>query len=192
MIADQVLERFADLHSRGIVHRDIKPENFVVGRGRMSDTIHVIDLGLANEYCHRETLEHIRFRKGVPFTGTVTYASARAHSGVEQSRRDDLEAIGYMLVGLLRGQLPWERSAKTSWSYEEYFDHCAKQKNQRPLCLICEGCPKEFEQYLKYCRKLKFAEEPDYHHLRQLFKKASKREGFTDDGVFDWCEQVET
>lgn len=186
MIADQVLQRLEDLHSRGVVHRDIKPENFTVGRGSTAGTIHAIDLGLANDYRDPETGRHISLRKDVGFMGTVAYASARAHSGMEQSRRDDLEAVGYMLIGLLRGQLPWERSTDASYSDEEWFQHCGKQKSLLLPYMICEGCPREFQKYLKYCKGLKFAEEPDYKYLRDLFNEVFDREGFVDDGLFDW------
>lgn len=190
MIADQVLQRLEGLHSRGIVHRDIKPQNFMIGRGDKAHTIYAIDLGLANEYWDVETHQHIPFRQGLEFTGTAAYLSARAHSGAEQSRRDDLESVGYMLIGLLQGDLPWERSCDPSCSNQEWRGHCAKQKVTMPLSMICKGCPKQFEQYLMYCRTLEFAQEPDYQYLRRLFKEALQHQVLVDDGTFDWSEHV--
>jgi len=188
-IADQVLHRIEDLHSRGVIHRDIKPENFAVGCGSNSEKLHIIDLGLANEYCDRGTGLHIPLCKDVEFVGNIPYVSARAHQGIEQSRRDDLEAIGYMLVGLLRGELPWERCSSGEDDFaEEWFKLSAKQKFLKPLSYICNGCPKEFEEYMKYCKNLKFAEEPDYQYLRGLFKDVFRREGFVDDERFDWSD----
>lgn len=186
MVADQVLQRVEGLHSRGIVHRDIKPENFMVGCADEASTIHAIDFGLANEYCEMETLQHIPRRSGLEFTGTVVYASLHAHLGVEQSRRDDLESVGYMLISLLRGELPWEGTCDADCSDDAWVKHCEEQKAQMPLAEICTGCPEEFEQYLRYCRNLKFEEEPDYQYLRSLFEDVLTREGLANDGILDW------
>mmetsp|Transcript_11847 Transcript_11847/g.26935 ORF Transcript_11847/g.26935 Transcript_11847/m.26935 type:complete len:428 (+) Transcript_11847:150-1433(+) len=187
MIADQVLSRVEDLHARGLIHCDIKPENFMVGYGAQASTVFLIDLGLASEYCDMETRAHIPMAKDIEFVGNAEYASARALGGCEQSRRDDLEAVAYMLIRFLVGHLPWDRQ-ENDVDGEQWFDHIAKQKALLPVPLICQGCPKEFEQYLKYCRKLKFDAEPDYAHLRRLFRSCSKREGFQDDGIFDWMQ----
>merc|ERR1712046_72252 len=112
--------------------------------------------------------------------------------GKEQSRRDDLEAVGYMLVELLMGELPWDKSGNSDWTDDEWFEHTRRHKKLLPLRAICQGCPKEFEQYLKYCRKLKFAEQPDYDYLCQLFRNVSKRAGVAPDGDdFDWAKRLD-
>lgn len=51
---------------------------------------------------------HIEFRRGKPITGTQRYISVNNHLGHELSRRDDLEALLYMMVFLHKGELPWQ------------------------------------------------------------------------------------
>merc|ERR1712137_651591 len=106
MIADQMLERVELMHSRHLIHRDIKPANFVTDGGRGNGNfIYCIDFGLSKRYRHPRTLQHIPQREGRSLTGTPRYASINNHLGVEQSRRDDLESIGYVLVYFLKGGL---------------------------------------------------------------------------------------
>merc|ERR1711874_487258 len=105
LIAQQVLQRIEYLHSKGLVHRDIKPENFMFGIKTKVHHVYIIDFGLSKKYWDQG--KHNAMRVKLSLTGTARYASINAHKGVEQSRRDDLEAIGHMLLYFLRGALPW-------------------------------------------------------------------------------------
>jgi casein kinase 1 len=88
--------------------------------------------------------------------------------GIEQSRRDDLEAIGYVLMYFLRGSLPWQ-GLKTDNKKDKY-EKISEQKIATPIEVLCQGFPEEFEMYFKYCKSLKFEERPDYVWIRRLFK----------------------
>jgi serine/threonine protein kinase len=103
----QLLERVRNLHKKGFLHRDIKPENFVIGT-KDPNAIYMIDFGLARRYCHGKTHQHIPYRDNKSLTGTARYASINTHKGVEQSRRDDVEGLGYILVYFFCGSLPWQ------------------------------------------------------------------------------------
>lgn len=107
VIALQLIQRVQMLHEHSFIHRDLKPENFMVGFDG-DPNIYLIDYGLAKRWRERKTGQHISFAEGKPLTGTARYASINTHLGMEQSRRDDLESIGYILVYLMKGSLPWQ------------------------------------------------------------------------------------
>eukprot|EP00927_Polykrikos_kofoidii_P080174 TRINITY_DN7706_c0_g1_i1.p1 TRINITY_DN7706_c0_g1~~TRINITY_DN7706_c0_g1_i1.p1 ORF type:complete len:348 (+),score=51.72 TRINITY_DN7706_c0_g1_i1:96-1139(+) len=184
MVADQMISRLEYVHSKGVVHRDIKPENFMMGLGRKTNQVHIIDFGLSKRYFDSRFNQHIPFRTGKSLIGTARYASLNAHVGFEQSRRDDLESVGNVLLYFCRGDLPWMGlSAKTK---EEKYARISHVKATLPVEVLCNGFPSELVTYCNYCRGLRFDATPDYSYIRRLFSCAFFREGFKYDDVFDW------
>jgi serine/threonine protein kinase len=107
MLAYQLIERFEQMHNRNFIHRDIKPDNFLMGLGDNSNLCHIVDMGLAKYFVDPQTKKHISHITGKSLTGTARYVSINSHNGEELSRRDDFEAIGYVLVYFYTGSLPW-------------------------------------------------------------------------------------
>ena len=179
-----MLARIDSLHKKNFIHRDIKPENFLMGLGRESHTVYVIDFGLSKKFKDAKTHQHIPYKENKNLTGTARYASLNAHLGIEQSRRDDLESIGYILVYFMNGSLPWQ-SLQANNRSERYSKIC-EMKLKIPVEQLCFGLPAEFTSYLNYCRSLRFEDRPDYSHLRKMFKELLVKEGHEYDYAFDW------
>ncbi|EPS73070.1 hypothetical protein M569_01685 [Genlisea aurea] len=184
MLADQFINRVEYMHSRGFIHRDIKPDNFLMGLGRKANQVYMIDFGLAKKYRDLHTHKHIPYRENKNLTGTARYASVNTHLGVEQSRRDDLESLGYVLMYFLRGSLPWQ--GLKAGTKKQKYDKISEKKMLTPIEVLCKSYPSEFISYFHYCRSLRFDDKPDYSYLKRLFRDLFIREGYQFDYVFDW------
>ena len=185
MLGIQMVDRIEYIHSRKIIHRDIKPDNFVIGRGLKSHIVYVLDFGLSKKYWSSSHKCHIPFCRGKKLTGTARYASINALSGCEQSRRDDLESIGYIIMYFIRGSLPWQ-GLKINKKEDRYKKICEK-KRETSAKDLCSGFPEEFETFVSYTRGLKFTEVPNYNFLRNLLKSIIKKSGSSIDFYYDWC-----
>jgi len=187
MCADQMINRIEYMHAKNFIHRDIKPDNFLIGLGKKANQIYIIDFGLAKKYRDPKTQQHIPYREGKNLTGTARYASLNTHLGIEQSRRDDLEALGYVLMYFNRGKLPWQglKPAKGD-SKKGKYDLIMEKKMSTPIEVLCKHYPTEFITYLNYCRSLRFEDRPDYAYLRRFLKDLFFRENYQYDFVFDW------
>ncbi|KAJ3369666.1 serine/threonine protein kinase [Kappamyces sp. JEL0680] len=184
LLADQLISRIEFVHSKNFLHRDIKPDNFLMGNGKRGNQVNVIDFGLAKKYRDPRTHLHIPYKENKNLTGTARYASINTHLGVEQSRRDDLESLGYVLMYFCRGSLPWQ-GLKAATKKQKY-DRIMEKKMTTPTEVLCKGFPQEFAVFLNYTRTLRFDDKPDYTYLRKIFRDLFVREMFHYDYVFDW------
>lgn len=184
MLADQMINRVEYVHGKSFLHRDIKPDNFLMGLGRRANQVYIIDFGLAKKYRDSATHQHIPYRENKNLTGTARYASMNTHLGIEQSRRDDLESLGFVLMYFLRGSLPWQglKAGTKKQKYEKISD----KKVSTSIEALCRDQPTEFASYFHYCRSLRFDDKPDYAYLKRLFRDLFIRQGFQFDYMFDW------
>ncbi|KAG7088468.1 hypothetical protein E1B28_012457 [Marasmius oreades] len=186
-IAMQVIERLEFMHGRGLLHRDIQLGNCVVGLPPNHKTIYMIDFGFSKRYIDPYTHRHISDSKAKrDFIGNYWFSSVGVHCrGKVPSRRDDLEAAALMLIHLLtpRG-LPWTRHGVPK--SEEAHDMLKRQKQRVRIEDLCRGIPSEFEEFLRYCRRLKFQDTPDYGKWIDEFRELAIAEGFSGNADFIW------
>ncbi|KAK9767267.1 Palmitoylated plasma membrane-bound casein kinase, variant 2 [Basidiobolus ranarum] len=186
MLAKQMLARVESVHEHNLIYRDIKPDNFLIGRphSKHASQVFMVDFGMAKYYRDPKTKQHIPYRERKSLSGTARYMSINTHLGREQSRRDDLEALGHVIMYFLKGALPWQglKAANNKQKYQRI----GEKKQTTPIKELGQGYPEEFGDYLKYARELGFDANPDYKYLRGLFDRALEKMGERDDGIFDW------
>ena len=186
IIADSTLSLLEYVHQKSYIHRDVKPENFLLGINTNSHLIHLIDFGLSQRYRDPDTYCHISFKENRPLVGTARYMSINNHIGIEASRRDDLESLGYMLIYFLNGSLPWQGIGIPN-KREKYGT--IKDKKMKTLVeSYCSNLPPEFTIFLNYTRSLNFDEMPDYQVLKKMFSDLLKRRGYVNDYKYDWTD----
>lgn len=151
LVGVEIIRRLRSLHERGVIHRDVKPDNLVFGTGTERTVLHLVDLGLARRYTDSDG-RHCEMASGRDMTGTPAYASVSAHSGVTQSRRDDIESAAYVLLEMANGSLPWGDSNAEA----------VKRENEWSTF---SDVPGEFLTVLRYARSLGFRDRPNYDYL---------------------------
>ena len=187
-IGYQMIEILEFIHNKHIIHRDIKPDNFVIGLNRKKKFIYILDFGLAKKYRSSKTLKHYTVTKCKNLTGTARYASINALNGLTQSRRDDLESVGYVLLYFLRGRLPWQGIPVRN--KEERYRKIMEKKIEVTAMELCQGFPMQFVQYINYTRNLKYEEDPNYNYLKNLFVSTLNEMGYQIDCYYDWDKEV--
>lgn len=120
----------------------MKPANFTMGLGSAADIVYIIDFGLAKRYIDPKTSQHIPYRNHIPLAGTVRYVSLNVHMGCEQSRRDDIESLMYVLLQFMRGHLPWQGLKVRN--KREKQEKVMEIKRVIDIDDLCAGCPSNF------------------------------------------------
>ena len=183
MFAIQALERIEYVHKKNFLHRDIKPGNFLVGNPDNSQ-IYLIDFGNAKKFKSSRTGKHVQYNKNSYIFGTTIFLSLNILKGIEQTRKDDLESFGIMLIYLYKGTLPWcHMKCKSIF---QTLQKILELKKSIPPEKLCEDMPPEFCEYLKYINNLTFEQEPNYKYLRSLFLNILAKNGMKNDCIFSW------
>ena len=181
MIAIQLLERIEYIHSKSIIHRNINPSNFLIGIKNPS-LIYIIDFANSKKYRSSRTGKHVKFNLNQKIVGDYSFISINSMRGGEQSRKDDLESFGYMIIYLLKGFLPWKEFENKTDKLKKIYELKKKISLER----LCQHIPNEIKIYMEYCRSLSFEQKPKYEYLKGLFKKILIKNQKIDDNIFFW------
>jgi serine/threonine protein kinase len=176
-----ILKIIEKVHNAGFIHRDIKPNNFLIGSVNRQQ-IYLTDFGLSKQYINNNG-KHLKETFNHSMVGTARYSSINMHLGIEPSRRDDLEAIGYLLIYFIKGRLPWQGVCNGK-DRRSMFECIGNAKLSTELETLCDELPICFSNYLKYCRNLRFTETPDYAFLVRLFTETIRTNNFS--CTYEW------
>ena len=139
-------------------------------REHQKQKVYLIDFGLGTYFIDQRTGEHVRERRKQVFVGTAGFSSLNSHLLKEQSRRDDLESLAYIMIYLVNGKLPWHGLPPVKDRHQRYNQITQKKMQTKPEDLITQDMPDEFFLFYQYCRGLEFEQCPDYGYLHRLLR----------------------
>lgn len=157
-----------NLHDAGYLHRDIKPENLLTGRYD-SDRVYVVDFGTAKHF-----LNALQDKDRRPFgltdrlVGDLEYASVNCMTGNEPSFRDDFISLGYSIISLCKGRLPWQQVLPSSKSGRTGY--YLRMKERTTLRELCRGTCPEIRQFFDYVESLRFSNRVDHRFVHDLLR----------------------
>ena len=185
LLSIQMIERLEFIHSKSYIHRDIKPQNFLMGI-KDPQMVYLIDFGLAKKFRSKKG-KHIKFGISNSITGTPRYCSINALRGAQQSRRDDLESLFYVITYFFRGNLPWQNLKIKS--RQERFNKINEIKKNVSYKILCKNLPKELYDFGIYIKRLNFEEDPNYFYMKKCFYSILEKMNEQPDNNFSWVEQ---
>ena len=178
------MQKIEIVHELGYVYRDVKPENFVMGIGKNSNDVYMIDFGLCKRYRDSHTKLFVPYKESVSMVGTIRYSSLNSHLGIDQTRRDDLESCMYLLVYFIRGELPWQRlGVEHKYEKDHIIMDCKLKITPEELC---KNLPIEIQNVFEYIKNLDYYEDPDYHYIQAELSYAVEEISMNEHLCYDW------
>ena len=143
----------------------IKPSNFLVGNPDNSQ-LYIIDFGNARKFRSSRTGKHIKNTKNNSVFGSLLFLSINAFKGIIQTRKDDLESLGLVIIYLHKGSLPWSEIKSSniyqSWDKVETIRKIISNES------ICRGMPKEMNTYMNYNIKRNYSNINQKIHRQEV------------------------
>jgi len=158
-----MVRRLQSLHAAGLVHCDISPENILLGPPPAGTGLgarfapYLVDFGHARRFPGGAVLP-------AGDAGSIEWSSIRSANGREPVPEDDLQALGWVLLNGVFGELPWFKmlvGAYKDWDSRFTRDQMVRQAQQAKLQLLREGwqsfgltrakVPTELDEFIRTC-----------------------------------------
>ncbi|KAJ6568485.1 kinase-like domain-containing protein [Mycena capillaripes] len=204
MVAIQMIERYRDIHKRGLIHNGTKPGNICLApRGDPPGMLYAIDFGFAHPLADNVPLPSAH---RIDVIGNRRFMSVLTHHGISKSQRDDLESLGYVLSYLFHGELPWDapRPVRLRSSLRSSVEQDRAQQQDRPqvwrlkiatpASRLFSDMDECFHEFWRDVKALAYAEVPNYEKMRARFIVCSEEheKGCAPRGWWDIWDQFHT
>jgi len=184
MIAIQILEKIKFIHSKNIIYSNINLGNLYINFSRFQNIIYLTDFTRAIK------CDNINSAKNNYNRNNLIFSSINSMKGIKIYKKDDLESLGYLLIFLLKGGLPWELLAfNLDINEEEKVLQIFQIKKNYLLGILYEGIPEEFKLFINYIKNLPINHEIDYNYCFNLFYTVFKKNNIINDGIFSWYQE---
>ncbi|AST09570.1 ser/thr kinase [NY_014 poxvirus] len=168
LIGVEMINTLKFIHDQGYSHGDIKAGNIVLDQEN-KNKLYLIDYGLVSKYTSSGNHVPYVINPKKMHNGTLEFTSVDSHKGYTNSRRGDLEILGYCMIRWLGGTLPWTKISDKK-NCNTVRDLKIKYLNdvENLLMTSLQYIPKELLLYITTVNNLKYDETPDYDLLRQI------------------------